>query len=124
MDEFVPDRKKAAALTRRVGVDFGAALTVALAFIGDRLGILKGMADDTPRTRTISLIRAQSGLTHQRQHLPSEKFKVRNVIEEIHLHTVAACPLELREPVHDLFGRADQMEVAADHPLLALVAAP
>jgi 2-polyprenyl-3-methyl-5-hydroxy-6-metoxy-1,4-benzoquinol methylase len=37
--------KKAAALARQVGVDFGAALTVALAYIGDRLGIFKVMAD-------------------------------------------------------------------------------
>ena len=40
----MPDRKNAAALTRQVGVDFGAALTVALAYIGDRLGIFKAMA--------------------------------------------------------------------------------
>jgi 2-polyprenyl-3-methyl-5-hydroxy-6-metoxy-1,4-benzoquinol methylase len=49
MNEFVPDRKKAAALTRQVGTDFGAALTVALAFVGDRLGIFKTMADGRPR---------------------------------------------------------------------------
>jgi ubiquinone/menaquinone biosynthesis C-methylase UbiE len=42
------DRKKAAALTRQVGVDFGAALTVGLAYIGDRLGIFKAMASGTP----------------------------------------------------------------------------
>jgi 2-polyprenyl-3-methyl-5-hydroxy-6-metoxy-1,4-benzoquinol methylase len=47
MDGSTPDRKKAAALTRQVGVDFGAALTVALAHIGDRLGIFKLMADGT-----------------------------------------------------------------------------
>jgi 2-polyprenyl-3-methyl-5-hydroxy-6-metoxy-1,4-benzoquinol methylase len=50
MDEITPDRKKAAALTRQVGVDFGAALTVALAYIGDRLGIFKAMANATPMT--------------------------------------------------------------------------
>jgi len=50
MNELIPDRKKAAALTRQVGVDFGAALAVALAFVGDRLGIFKAMADGTPRT--------------------------------------------------------------------------
>jgi SAM-dependent methyltransferase len=38
------DRKKAAALARQVGVDFGAALTTALAYIGDRLGIFSTMA--------------------------------------------------------------------------------
>jgi SAM-dependent methyltransferase len=38
------DRKKAAALARQVGIDFGAALTAALAYIGDRLGIFKAMA--------------------------------------------------------------------------------
>jgi hypothetical protein len=50
MDESTPDRKKAAALTRQVGMDFGAALTVALAYIGDRLGIFKTLADGAPRT--------------------------------------------------------------------------
>jgi len=44
------DRKKLAHLARQIGVDFGAALAVALAFIGDRLGIFKAMADGTPRT--------------------------------------------------------------------------
>src|SRR5579872_4353825 len=50
MDKSTPDRKKAAALTRQVGVDFGAALTVALAYVGDRLGIFKALADGTPMT--------------------------------------------------------------------------
>jgi 2-polyprenyl-3-methyl-5-hydroxy-6-metoxy-1,4-benzoquinol methylase len=50
MDEITADRKKAAALTRQVGVDFGAALTVALAYVGDRLGIFKAMANVTPMT--------------------------------------------------------------------------
>ncbi|HKV54506.1 MAG TPA: hypothetical protein VJN94_07660, partial [Candidatus Binataceae bacterium] len=50
MDEITPDRKKAAALTRQVGMDFGAALSVALAFIGDRLGIFKAMAAGGPMT--------------------------------------------------------------------------
>jgi SAM-dependent methyltransferase len=44
------DRKKAAALARQVGVDFGGALTVALAYIGDRLGIFKAMADGASLT--------------------------------------------------------------------------
>lgn len=44
------DRDKLTALARQVGVDFGAALAVALAFIGDRLGIFKAMADGRPRT--------------------------------------------------------------------------
>jgi SAM-dependent methyltransferase len=44
------DRKSAAALARQVGVDFGGALTAALAYIGDRLGIFKAMADGTPFT--------------------------------------------------------------------------
>jgi len=44
------DRKKAAALARQVGVDFGAALTAALAYIGDRLGIFKAMAGGAPFT--------------------------------------------------------------------------
>jgi SAM-dependent methyltransferase len=40
--------KKAVALAQKVGVDFGAAMTVALAYIGDRLGIFKAMAEGTP----------------------------------------------------------------------------
>jgi 2-polyprenyl-3-methyl-5-hydroxy-6-metoxy-1,4-benzoquinol methylase len=44
MNRDMFDRKKAAALARQVGVDFGAALTTALAFIGDRLGIFRAMA--------------------------------------------------------------------------------
>jgi ubiquinone/menaquinone biosynthesis C-methylase UbiE len=59
MDENLPDRKKAGALARQVGIDFGAALTVALAFAGDRLGIFKAMADGTPLT-TIQLAQATS----------------------------------------------------------------
>jgi 2-polyprenyl-3-methyl-5-hydroxy-6-metoxy-1,4-benzoquinol methylase len=45
MDRDMLDRKKAAALARQVGVDFGASLTVALAYIGDRLGIFRAIAD-------------------------------------------------------------------------------
>jgi SAM-dependent methyltransferase len=44
------DRKKAAALARQVGVDFGAAMTVALAYVGDRLGIFRAMAGGAPMT--------------------------------------------------------------------------
>jgi 2-polyprenyl-3-methyl-5-hydroxy-6-metoxy-1,4-benzoquinol methylase len=50
MDSAMFDRKKAAALARQVGVDFGAALTAALAYIGDRLGIFKAMAGGAPFT--------------------------------------------------------------------------
>jgi ubiquinone/menaquinone biosynthesis C-methylase UbiE len=45
-----PDIKKAASFSRQVGVDFGASLVVALAYIGDRLGIFKAMADGTAMT--------------------------------------------------------------------------
>jgi len=48
------DRKKAAAMARQVGVDFGGALTAALAYIGDQLGIFKAMSDGTEYT-TIQL---------------------------------------------------------------------
>ena len=44
------NRAQAAALARQVGVDFGASLTVALAYIGDRLGIFKLMAASEPMT--------------------------------------------------------------------------
>ena len=42
------DRSRATALARQVGTDFGAALTVALAFIGDRLGLFKLLASGEP----------------------------------------------------------------------------
>ena len=57
------DREKTAALTRQVGVDFGAALTVALAYIGDRLGIFKLMAAGPPMTS--SQIAARAGLNER-----------------------------------------------------------
>src|SRR5271155_4750608 len=63
MDELPADRKKAAALTRQVGVDFGAALTVALAFVGDRLGIFKAMADGAARTSPA--VAANTGLNER-----------------------------------------------------------
>ena len=44
------NRAQAAAMARQVGVDFGASLTVALAYIGDRLGIFKLMAASEPMT--------------------------------------------------------------------------
>lgn len=44
------DHSRAAALARQVGTDFGAALTVALAFIGDRLGLFKLLATGEPMT--------------------------------------------------------------------------
>jgi SAM-dependent methyltransferase len=50
MEDDMAELEKANALARQVGVDFGAALTVALAFIGDRLGIFKAMAEAGPLT--------------------------------------------------------------------------
>jgi hypothetical protein len=44
------DRVRAGALARQVGTDFGAALTVALAFIDDRLGLLRVLAGGEPMT--------------------------------------------------------------------------
>src|SRR5689334_16892809 len=39
------DKSRAAALSRQVGTDFGAALTVALAYIGERVGLWRAIAD-------------------------------------------------------------------------------
>jgi len=50
MPRHVNDPKKATALAQQVGVDFGAAMTVALAYIGDRLGIFKAMAGGASMT--------------------------------------------------------------------------
>jgi SAM-dependent methyltransferase len=47
-DQF--DRAQASALARQVGIDFGASLTVALAYIADRLGVFKLMAAGEPMT--------------------------------------------------------------------------
>jgi hypothetical protein len=44
------NRPQAAAMARQVGIDFGASLTVALAYIGDRLGIFKLMSAGEPMT--------------------------------------------------------------------------
>jgi len=44
------DHSRAAALARQVGVDFGASLTVALAYVGDRLGLFKLLAGGEPMT--------------------------------------------------------------------------
>lgn len=57
------DRTRAAALARQVGTDFGAALTVALAFIGDRLGLFKLMAAGEPMTP--AEIAARGGLNER-----------------------------------------------------------
>lgn len=50
MNQETFDRTRAAALARQVGVDFGASLTVALAYIGDHLGIFRLMAAGEPLT--------------------------------------------------------------------------
>jgi SAM-dependent methyltransferase len=50
MTRAIEDSKRAVALAQQVGVDFGAAMTVALAYIGDRLGIFKAMAGGSPMT--------------------------------------------------------------------------
>src|SRR5580698_6903645 len=44
------NRAPAAAIARQVGIDFGASLTVALAYIGDRLGVFKLMASGESMT--------------------------------------------------------------------------
>lgn len=54
------NKHKLTGLARQVGIDFGAALTVALAFIGDRLGIFKTMSDGVPRT--VDELAADTGL--------------------------------------------------------------
>src|SRR5262249_61218665 len=61
----------------------------------------------------------QAGLMHERNDSLAEKFQIRDEVEEVDLNTVAARPLEPNEPIDDLFGRSNQMDVAADHPLIA-----
>ena len=52
MDSDTYDRRKAAELARQVGTDFGAAMAVALAYMGDRLGLFKALAPGTALTTT------------------------------------------------------------------------
>ena len=49
MDSDKYDRKKASALARQVGTDFGASMTVALAYVGDRLGLFRALASGLAR---------------------------------------------------------------------------
>ena len=58
-----PNRAQAAAIARQVGTDFGASLTVALAYIGDRLGIFKLMA--AGESLTSSQIAERMGLNER-----------------------------------------------------------
>jgi len=57
------NRADAAAMARQVGIDFGASLTVALAYIGDRLGIFKLMA--AGESLTSSQIAERTGLNER-----------------------------------------------------------
>jgi SAM-dependent methyltransferase len=50
MERETFDRARAAAMARQVGIDFGASLTMALAYIGDRLGVFKLLAAGEPMT--------------------------------------------------------------------------
>jgi len=59
----VYNRQKAAALARQVGADFGASLTVALAYLGDRLGIFRVLAPGAPLTTAD--MAAQTGLNER-----------------------------------------------------------
>jgi 2-polyprenyl-3-methyl-5-hydroxy-6-metoxy-1,4-benzoquinol methylase len=58
-----PERSGASDLRRRIGDDFGIALSVALAYIGDRLGIFKAMADGGPLTS--AQLAARTGLNER-----------------------------------------------------------
>jgi SAM-dependent methyltransferase len=63
MDANKSDRKKAAELARQVGIDFGAAMTVALAYLGDRLGIFRVLASGV--ALTTSELAAKTGLNER-----------------------------------------------------------
>lgn len=63
MESTVYDRKKAAALARQVGADFGASMAVALAYVGDRLGIFRALAPGA--ALTTADIAAQTGLNER-----------------------------------------------------------
>jgi hypothetical protein len=42
----------------------------------------------------------------------TEKFQIRDKVEKVDLNPVAARPLEPNEPIGDLFGGPNQMDVA------------
>src|SRR5450830_361297 len=67
---------------------------------------------------------AQAGLFQQRDHALAEIGQLRHVVEEAELNAITAGGLELYQLVDDLFGAADQLDVAAHDPLVALVAPP
>ena len=54
----------------------------------------------------------------------AEEFQVGREVEEVDLHAVATCSMEAGELLRNLVRRAEDMDVAADDPLVALVAAP
>jgi 2-polyprenyl-3-methyl-5-hydroxy-6-metoxy-1,4-benzoquinol methylase len=56
-------RDRARELARQVGVDFGATLTVALAYIGDRLGVFQALADGSAATS--AELAARTGLNER-----------------------------------------------------------
>jgi hypothetical protein len=49
----------------------------------------------------------------------TEKFQIRDEVEKVDLNPVATRPLETNEPIDDLFGGPNQMDVAPNHPLIA-----
>src|SRR5215510_4127996 len=56
---------------------------------------------------------------HERNDSSTEKFQIRDEVEEVDLNAVAARPLEADEPIDNLFGGPNQMDIAANHPLIS-----
>ena len=54
----------------------------------------------------------QAGLMHEWNDSLTEKFQIRDKVEKVDLNPVAARPLEPNEPIGDLFGGPNQMDVA------------
>ena len=66
----------------------------------------------------------QARFDEQRQDGFAEVREIGFKIEERELHAVASGALQRKQLVDDLLGRADQMQIAAENALLALVLRP
>src|SRR5471032_2844505 len=67
---------------------------------------------------------SESGLLHQRKDSLAEIFQIRLEIEERQLDAVNTRRLQSQQVVHHVFRRADYLDVAPQHALLALMVFP
>src|SRR6516162_1387406 len=94
--------------------------------IGDRrLGLLaEGMVGPLRETTGARSGTPQTRLFHQRQHLATEEFEIRREVEEGDLYPVAAGPLKTDQLVHNIFGAADDLDVAPESAVFVAMSLP